>query len=183
MPQEFNGSLQLKQEIPCHLPCTRDLEAARRKSLWFLQELAVWIFFMLVERQYMVIRSNPPHIITALIDNFSDEAYRQTAKESKKAGDQNPPPVALEGSHKSSLTLSQHIPILQPPSTGISAGNMPAVLVSDGRGGQNSQERFPEIHPAQQPRGDSNRHAHTHSKHVRSARPQSDSIFSSFFNS
>ena len=79
----------------------------------------------------MVIRSNPPHIITALIDNFSDEPYKQMTKDSKKAEDQNLPPGALEGSHKSSLTLSQHIPILQSPFTSISAGNMPAVLVSD----------------------------------------------------
>ena len=86
---------------------------------------------MLVERQYMVIRSNPPHISTALIDNFSGEPHRQMTRESKKAGDQNLPPVALEGSHKSSLTLSQHTPILQSPFTSISAGNMPAVLVSD----------------------------------------------------
>ena len=79
----------------------------------------------------MVIRSNLPLIITALIDNFSDEPYRQMTKDSKKAEDQNLPPGALEGSHKSSLTLSQHIPIHQSPFTSISAGNMPAVLVSD----------------------------------------------------
>ena len=71
-------------------------------------------------------------------------------RDSKKAADPNPPRAALEGSHKSSLTLSQLPPILQSPFTNIAAGNMPAVFVSDLRwqGGQNYEKSFPKSHLA-----------------------------------
>lgn len=149
MVPEFNELEQLKWEIPVYLPCPRDLEAARHETPVFLV-VGSLDFFMFVERQYIVLKGDPPQNYWIKEHKFSNELLRQMTRNNRKTADQSPPQVTLEDSYKSPSTLSQLPPILQSPSANVPAGNTPAVFISDLRNqwGHNSQKASPKTHQA-----------------------------------